>query len=58
MEAERLRFRGSPSVGVDGRDVEADAEEREEFALGRVYRTDAGVSGLPAAEWIRAALAT
>ena len=57
-EAERLRFLGSPSVRVDGRDVEPGAEERQTFVLAcRIYRTDAGVSGRPAQEWLRAALA-
>ena len=58
-EAERLRFLGSPSVRVNGRDVEPDADDRETFVLAcRLYRTDAGVSAQPAEEWIRAALAT
>jgi hypothetical protein len=57
-EAERLRFLGSPSVRVDGRDVEPGADERETFALAcRIYRADVGVSGRPAEEWLLAALA-
>ena len=57
-EAERLRFLGSPSVRVDGRDVEPGADERETFVLAcRIYRTDAGVTGQPAEEWLQAALA-
>lgn len=57
-EAERLRFLGSPSVRVNGRDVEPGADEREAFVLGcRVYRTGVSVGGHPAEEWIRAALA-
>jgi hypothetical protein len=56
-DAEHLRFLGSPSVRVDGRDVEPGADERGTFVLAcRIYRTDAGVSGRPAAEWMRAAL--
>jgi hypothetical protein len=56
-EAERLRFLGSPTVRVDGRDVEPGAEERRDFALAcRVYRTDEGFAGLPPEGWIRAAL--
>ena len=55
--AERLRFLGSPTVRVDGRDVEPDAERRSDFALScRVYRTERGVSGEPAEGWIRDAL--
>lgn len=57
-EAARLRFLGSPTVRVDGRDVEPGAEERRDFALAcRVYRTDDGFAGLPREAWIRAALA-
>ena len=57
-EAERLRFLGSPSVRVDGRDVEPGADGRETFVLAcRIYRTDAGVAGRPAEQWLRAALA-
>ncbi len=40
--AERLRFLGSPTVHVNGRDVEPSADERGEFSFScRVYRTDA-----------------
>lgn len=57
-EVERLRFLGSPSVRVNGRDVEPGADERGSFVLAcRIYRTESGVSGQPAEEWIRAALA-
>ena len=56
-EAERLRFLGSPTVRVNDRDVEPEADAREAFVLAcRVYPTDGGVSGQPAEEWIRAAL--
>jgi hypothetical protein len=58
-EAERRRFLGSPTVRVDGRDVEPGAETRSEFALScRVYRTRRGTVGLPDREWIRRALLT
>ncbi len=58
-EAVRLRFLGSPSVRVNGQDVEPHTDERETFVLAcRIYRTEAGVSGQPAEEWIRAALST
>lgn len=57
-DAERLRFLGSPTVRVNGRDVEPGADDRAEFALScRVYATTAGPSGLPPADWVRAALA-
>jgi hypothetical protein len=55
--AVRLRFLGSPTVRVDGRDVEPGAEERGDFVFScRVYRTEDGFSGQPDASWIRAAL--
>ncbi len=57
-EALRLRFLGSPTVRVDGRDVEPGAEARRDFALAcRVYRTEEGFAGLPPEAWITAALA-
>ena len=44
--AERLRFLGSPTVRVNGRDVEPGADAREAFAFGcRVYDAGAGVPG-------------
>jgi len=56
--AGRLRFLGSPSVRVNGRDVEPGAEERCDFALScRVYRSEVGLSGQPNAAWIRDVLA-
>ncbi|HET8605470.1 MAG TPA: hypothetical protein VFL66_00420 [Gaiellaceae bacterium] len=56
--ARRLRFLGSPSVRVDGRDVEPGAAEREDYVLScRIYRTDSGLAGEPDEQWIRIALA-
>lgn len=56
--ATELRFLGSPTVRVNGRDVEPGAERRREFVLScRVYRTERGFSGQPAEAWIRQALA-
>lgn len=57
-DAERERFLGSPTVRVDGRDVDPGASGREDFGLKcRLYRTEEGTSGLPPDEWIHAALA-
>jgi hypothetical protein len=51
--AETLRFVGSPSVRVNGRDIEPGTEERSSFALScRMY----GAHGVPPREWLVAAL--
>jgi hypothetical protein len=55
--ARRVRFLGSPTIRVDGRDVDPYADERNDYALAcRVFRTDAGVVGQPDERWIRSAL--
>lgn len=53
-----MRFLGSPTVRVNGRDVEPGAEERTDYVLAcRVYRGEAGFSGQPDERWVREALA-
>ena len=55
--AEAERFLGSPTLRVDGLDVEPGAEAREDFGLKcRIYRSDEGQAGTPPEAWIRAAL--
>jgi hypothetical protein len=55
--ARRLRFLGSPSVHVDGVDVEPGAATREDYGLQcRVYAVDGRMQGAPPTEWIAAAL--
>lgn len=55
--AQGERFLGSPTVRVDGDDVEPGADRRDDFGLKcRLYRTERGVSGVPPQEWITAAL--
>lgn len=55
--AEAERFLGSPTVPVDGVDVEREAEGREDFGLKcRLYRTEEGLSPTPPEAWLRAAL--
>jgi hypothetical protein len=55
--AVELRFLGSPSVRVDGRDVEPGADQRGDFAFScRLYRTERGIVEEPDPLWIRAAL--
>jgi hypothetical protein len=55
--AERARFPGSPTIRVDGRDVEPRAEPPASYPLAcRLYRHEHGVAGQPAEPWIRDAL--
>lgn len=55
--ADRERFLGSPTVRIDGQDVEPGAAERDDFGLKcRLFATREGLRGLPADEWILAAL--
>lgn len=57
-EARRLRFPGSPTIRIDGRDL-FPVEEREDWRLGcRLYATPAGLKGSPPAEMIRESLPT
>jgi hypothetical protein len=52
-----LRFLGSPTVRVDGVDVEPGAEKRRDFAFScRIYRSEDGASEQPAESWVRDAL--
>jgi hypothetical protein len=52
-----LRFLGSPTVRVDGVDVEPGAEERPDFAFScRIYRSKGGASDQPDESWVREAL--
>jgi hypothetical protein len=56
-DAERERFLGSPTLRVDGCDVEPGADDRRDYGLTcRIYRTAGGPSGLPDDEWIIAAI--
>ena len=56
--AKRLRFLGSPTVRVDGVDVEPDAARRDDFVLScRVYRGADGLAGQPDEGWVRDGLA-
>ena len=56
--AERLRFLGSPTIRVDGRDIEPGADARTEHVLAcRIYRTEQGSAGVPDDRWLRDAIA-
>jgi hypothetical protein len=55
--AQRLRFLGSPTIRVGGRDVDPHAGERSDYALScRLFRTEAGIAGQPDERWVRDAL--
>jgi len=55
--AERMRFLGSPTIRVAGRDVEPDSDTRSEYVLAcRIYRTERGTAGQPPEAWVRDAL--
>ncbi|HYM56423.1 MAG TPA: hypothetical protein VES79_00525 [Solirubrobacteraceae bacterium] len=55
--AQADRFLGSPTVRVDGADVEPQAGQRTDFGLKcRIYRSGQRQSPLPPEQWIRAAL--
>jgi hypothetical protein len=55
-EARRLRFPGSPTIRVAGKDL-FPTEEREDWRLGcRIYATPEGLRGSPTAEMLKEAL--
>ena len=55
--AARERFLGSPTVRVDGRDVEPGADERTDFGLRcRLFAIPEGLRGVPADDWVLGAL--
>ena len=57
--ANRLRFLGSPTIRVDGVDVDPLSGQRSDYALlCRIFSTDRGPAGQPDERWIREALAT
>jgi hypothetical protein len=56
-QAKKLRFPGSPTVRVDGRDVDRQAAVNGDVSLGdRVYRTERGLAGWPDEQWVRDAI--
>jgi hypothetical protein len=55
--AERTRFLGSPTVRIQGADIDPSAAERVDFGLKcRLYDVGDSYSPTPPDEWIRAAL--
>ena len=56
--AQRLRFLGSPTIRVAGRDVDPHTDKHIDYGLScRVFRTEAGITGQPDERWVRDALA-
>lgn len=55
-EAERTRFRGSPSILIDGVDPFADADAAVGLSC-RLYQTTAGPAGSPTLDQLREVLA-
>jgi hypothetical protein len=56
--AQTERFLGSPTLRVDGVDVDPSAAERDDYALKcRLYPTTRGLRGEPPDEWVLDALA-
>jgi hypothetical protein len=57
--AHHLRFLGSPTVRIDGDDIEPHARDRTDVALScRIYRTEHGTRGYPDRHLLRTALRT
>jgi hypothetical protein len=55
--ADQARFLGSPTVRVDGHDVEPGSEPAAEYFLGcRLYRLEYRFAGQPEERWVREAL--
>ena len=55
--AQRERVLGSPTVRVDGEDVEPGAGARTDYGLKcRLFATPDGLRGMPADEWVLSAL--
>jgi hypothetical protein len=57
-QAQHERFLGSPTIRVNGRDIDPGAAERTDYGLKcRIYQTPGGLTGVPPDEWILEALA-
>jgi hypothetical protein len=52
-QAQRERFLGSPTVRVDGRDIDPGADHRQDYGLScRLYGGPDGLRGTPPDEWV------
>ncbi|GAB4323088.1 MAG: hypothetical protein Kow0074_15030 [Candidatus Zixiibacteriota bacterium] len=56
-DATSQRFLGSPSIRVNGHDIEPGADDEQQFSLRcRRYQADEGMQGFPPESMIRAAI--
>lgn len=56
-EARRLRFLGSPTLRINGVDVDPSAAGRTEYGLQcRLYPAEGGIRGTPCDHWVQRAL--
>jgi len=51
-QAERHRFLGSPTIQINGRDIEVQRRSDEASFSCRVYKTPGGTSGIPPKEML------
>jgi hypothetical protein len=57
--AQQLRFLGSPTIRVDGHDIEPGADGQHEYVHAcRLYQGPHSLRGLPDEDWLRRALRT
>jgi len=57
--AEQARFLGSPTIRVNGHDIEPGSDRRQEFVHAcRLYQGQYSLRGLPEEDWLRQALHT
>jgi hypothetical protein len=57
-EAQRLHFLGSPTLRINGQDVDPTATDRHDYALQCRLYPHAGNAGAPPDDWIASALTT
>lgn len=56
-EAVQMRFLGSPTIRIDGRDVEKEARKSLDFGMKcRIYRVRGSIKGHPSKESVREAI--
>ena len=56
-QVQEHRFLGSPSIRVNGRDIEPGADGRQDYVYScRVYGSESGLTGQPDERWLRTAL--